>query len=869
MTGDAERTRLAEADSGTGWRRWGPYLSERAWGTVREDYSPDGTAWEYLPHDHARSRAYRWNEDGLAGICDDHQLLCLALAFWNGRDPILKERIFGLTGNQGNHGEDAKEYWWYLDSTPTHSWMRWRYVYPQNAFPYDALVSVNRSRGRTDPEYELLDTGVLDAGHWEVVAEYAKASPEDMCIRVVVRNAGPARDTLHVLPTLWFRNRWAFSLGVERPVIRIEGSRMTAQDALLGERVLVTAPAPAAALACDNDSNVRRLWNAPGPPYPKDGINDHVVNGAPSVSPDRSGTKAAFHHVLTLDPGETAEIRLRLAETAGDLGRGFDAVMTARSGEADAFHESLQPPSAGDDEKLVLRQAHAGMLWSKQFYRYDVARWLDGDPTQPPPPPERRNGRNSGWRHLVNRDVISMPDTWEYPWYAAWDLAFHCVVLARLDPCFAKEQLIMLCREWYMHPNGQLPAYEWALGDVNPPVHAWAALRVFEIAGDDDYRFLERIFHKLLINFTWWVNRKDPDGSNLFEGGFLGLDNIGPFDRSTLPPTSGRLDQADGTAWMAMYCLNMLELALVLARNDDTYEDVATKFFEHFLHIAEAINRRGLWDEQDGFYYDVLHEGDQAEPVRARSLVGLIPLCATTTLGHETMQRLPAFARRLRWFLEHNPETADAVSLSLAGPRESRLLAIVDPERLRRLLARMLDEAEFLSPYGLRALSRFHREHPLEFQMGGQTLRLDYEPGESTTGLFGGNSNWRGPIWMPVNFLLVEALRRYHAYLGDAFTVEHPTGSGRQRTLAEVADDITDRLVSIFRRGADGSRPVFGAYRRLQEDPAFRDCLLFHEYFDGDTGMGLGASHQTGWTGLVAELLLRRGSVEPRGPSRQ
>jgi hypothetical protein len=865
---DAERERLAQADRGTQpWRRWGPYLAERAWGTVREDYSADGAAWDYFPHDQARSRAYRWSEDGLGGVCDDHQILCLALALWNGRDPILKERIFGLSGPQGNHGEDAKEYWWYLDCTPTHSWMRWRYVYPQNAFPYDALVEVNRARTRADPEYELLDTGVLDAGYWDVTADYAKASPEDICIRITVRNAGPLRDTLHLLPTLWFRNRWSWNPRLPRPSIRTEAARMVATDATLGERVLVTAPTPQATHACDNETNSRRLWNAGGPLYPKDGINDHVVGGLPTVSPDGTGTKAAFHHVLTLEPGASAEIRLRLADTEQDLAASFDTTMQDRRREADAFHESLQPATASEDEKLILRQAHAGMLWSKQFYSYDVDRWLDGDPGQPPPPPQRQTGRNSRWRHLNNREVLSMPDTWEYPWYAAWDLAFHTVVLARLDPFFAKRQLISLCREWYMHPNGQLPAYEWAFDDVNPPVHAWAALRVFEVAGDEDYDFLERVYHKLLINFTWWVNRKDPDGSNVFEGGFLGLDNVGPFDRSRLPTGGAHLDQADATAWMAMYCLTMLEVALVLAHHDRTYEDIATKFFEHFVRIADAMNARGLWDEQDALYYDVLHDsGGATLPVRARSIVGLMPLCATTTLGHDTMLRLPAFAARLRWFLANAPESADAVSMTRVDARESRLLAIVDPEKLRRMLVRVLDEDEFLSPHGLRALSRFHRDHPLDLQLGAETLRLDYEPGESTSGLFGGNSNWRGPVWFPVNFLLVEALRRYHAFVGDGFTVEHPTGSGKQRTLAQVADDISDRLVAIFRRGQDGTRPVFGSYGRFQQDPAFRDCLLFHEYFHGDTGMGLGASHQTGWTGLVAELLLRRGATTTQTP---
>ena len=857
---DPERERLAAADAGTAaWRRWGPYLSERGWGTVHEDYSANGTAWDYFPHDHARSRAYRWTEDGLAGICDDDHTICFALAFWNGRDPIVKERIFGLDGNQGNHGEDAKEYWWYLDNTPTHSWMRWRYLYPQQAYPYAQLVAENARRSRADPEYELLDTGVLQKGYWDVVAEYAKASPEDICIRVSVTNRGPLADTLHVLPTVWFRNRWSFGLSSHKPQLRVADGAVVAECHTLGTRVLASSGA-APVLACENETNSRRLFNYPGPAYPKDGINDHLVSGAATVSPDGCGTKACFHHQLTIAPGETVEIRLRLAETRQSVdGEAFESVMALRRAEADAFYAALIPAAAGEDEALVVRRALSGMLWSKQLYRFDVARWLDGDPGQPRPPLSRLGGRNAHWRHLNNHDVIAMPDKWEYPWYAAWDLAFHCVALAHVDPTFAKEQLILLCREWYMHPNGQLPAYEWAFDDVNPPVHAGAALRVFEIAGDDDYHFLERIFHKLLINFTWWVNRKDAEGNNLFQGGFLGLDNIGPFDRTSLPPGAGQIDQADGTAWMAAYCLDMLVVALVLAEHDATYEDVATKFFEHFVYIADAINLRGLWDEEDGFYHDVLHEsGGNTQSIRARSIVGLLPLCATTTIGNDTMQRLPGFATRLRWFVRNRSEAAEAVSLTIEGRRESRLLAIVSPERLVRLLGPMLDEAEFLSPYGLRGLSRFHREHPLELVLDGQVSRLDYEPGESTSGLFGGNSNWRGPVWFPINFVLVEALRRYHPYMGEDFTVECPTGSGVQRTLAQVADEIGDRLIALFLRDFGGRRPSLGGMEMFQSDPAFADAVLFHEYFHGDTGAGLGASHQTGWTGLVAHLLLQR-----------
>jgi hypothetical protein len=859
MADNPERDRLAAADAGTvPWRCWGPYLSERGWGTVREDYSPDGTAWDYFPHDHARSRAYRWSEDGLAGICDEEQILCFALAFWNGRDPILKERIFGMAGNQGNHGEDAKEYWWYLDNTPTHSWMRWRYLYPQQAYPYTQLIEENARRGRDEPEYELLDTGVLQQGYWDVIAEYAKESPEDICIRVAVTNRGPRTETLHVLPTLWFRNRWSFGLDRHKPLLHVVDGAIVAEHHGLGTRVLASSGS-APVLACENETNSRRLWQYPGPPYAKDGINDHVVNGAATVSPDGTGTKAAFHHVVTVASGATAEIRLRLAETSAALDdASFGAVMAARRDEADAFYAALIPPTATADEALVVRQALAGMLWSKQIYRFDIPRWLDGDPGQPRPPLSRLDGRNAHWRHLNNHDIIAMPDKWEYPWYAAWDLAFHCIALAHVDPAYAKDQLVLLCREWYMHPNGQLPAYEWAFDDVNPPVHARAALRVFEIAGDDDYHFLERIFHKLLINFTWWVNRKDAEGNNLFQGGFLGLDNIGPIDRSMLPPGAGSIDQADGTAWMALYCLDMLQLALLLASHDDTYEDVATKFFEHFVYIADAINLRGLWDEEDGFYHDVLHENNgNVVPIRARSIVGLLPICAAATLGDATLQRLPGFATRLRWFEHNKPEAAEAVSL-MAGATESRLLAIVSPDRLCRIAVPMLDEAEFLSPYGLRALSRYHRDHPLELVLDGHVDCLDYEPGESTTGLFGGNSNWRGPVWMPINYVIANALRRYHPYCGEEFTVECPTGSGVQRTLDQVADELRDRLIALFLRDGQGRRPAYGSAEMFQSDPAFADTVMFFEYFHGDTGAGLGASHQTGWTGLVADLLLQR-----------
>jgi hypothetical protein len=861
----AERDRLREVPHGRSpWRRWGPYLSERAWGTVREDYSADGDAWRFFPHDHARSRAYRWNEDGLAGICDDQQILCLALAFWNGSDPFLKERLFGLTGPEGNHGEDVKECWWYLDSTPTHSWMRWRYMYPQDAFPYERLREENGRRSRLDPEFELRDTGIFDEDrYWEITADYAKAAPEDVLIRVTVRNAGPEAATLDVLPTLWFRNTWTWQApDAAKPSIRTgDTGTLVADHPDLGRRTLAGSGDPEL-LFCDNETNSRRVFGPgapPSPPYPKDGIGDHVVAGADTVNPERRGTKAALRYRLTIAPGAGQTIELRLRDPGiGTPMEPFASVMAAREDEADGFYAELTPSGASADEALVLRQAFAGMLWSKQYFHYDVRRWLDGDPAFPPPPPERRGGRNHEWMHLNNSDVISMPDKWEYPWYASWDLAFHCVALAHVDPEFAKSQLTLLCREWYMHPNGQLPAYEWNFSDVNPPVQAWAALRVHEIAGDGDFDFLERIFHKLLLNFTWWVNRKDAQGDNLFEGGFLGLDNIGPFDRSQLP-VDGVLEQCDGTAWMAMFCQDMLEMALALTEHDSVYEDLATKFFEHFALIASALNDKGLWNDEDGFYYDVLRVDGESTPLRARSVVGLLPLAAVTTIGPETMARLPDFTARVEWFTENRPEGRETAQ-HIESPAHAgwRLLSIVDERRLRRLLGAMLDPDEFLSDHGLRALSRRHLAEPLTIEIGGTQSTLDYEPGESTGGLFGGNSNWRGPVWFPINYLLTGVLRVYHRYLGDSFTLECPTGSGRQMTLDQVADAIADRLIGIFRRAGDGTRPVFGDDRRAQKDPSWRDLLLFHEYFHGDTGAGLGASHQTGWSGLVANLIIDR-----------
>ena len=861
----AERARLLEVPKGRApWRRWGPYLSERAWGTVREDYSPEGTAWDYFPHDHARSRAYRWNEDGLGGICDDRQILCFSLAFWNGVDPILKERIFGLTSDEGNHGEDAKEYWWYLDSTPTHSWLRWRYMYPQTAFPYERIVAENRSRGRDQPEFELADTGVFDARRfWEITADYAKASPDDICIRITVRNAGPEAASLEVLPTLWFRNTWSWGLDDRRPRLYEKEGKVVAEHHSLGRRLLAADGQPDF-LFCENETNFQRLWGtANTTSYPKDGINEYIVHGASTVNPALEGTKAALRYRLTVEPGASAEIRLRLSDYQAAPGSGYAAVMRARQEEADEFFAELAPRGLSRDEALVMRQAFAGMLWSKQFYHYDVERWLDGDPSQPRPPEGRLRGRNSGWRHLNNLDVISMPDKWEYPWYAAWDLGFHCVTLAHVDPEFAKHQLVLLCREWFMHPNGQLPAYEWAFDDVNPPVHAWAALRVFEIAGDRDYEFLERIFHKLLINFTWWVNRKDAEGLNVFQGGFLGLDNIGPFDRSTALPASGHLDQSDGTAWMAMYCLSMLELALELALHDSTYEDIATKFFEHFTMVAMAMNHQGLWSEEDGFYYDVLHLPDRTKiPLRARSMVGLIPLFAVTVLRPEVLTKLQDFRTRMDWYTEHKPEVCEVIEhIHQAGQEDCRLLSVVSPQRLRRILRYVLSEDEFLSPFGVRALSRYHLENPLRVDLDGVMAQVDYEPAESTSGLFGGNSNWRGPVWFPLNHLLVERLSRFHDFCGDRFTVECPTGSVGEYTLAQVADDLASRLIGLF-LDTDGRRAVFGTQELFQTDPTWHDLIPFHEYFHGDSGVGLGASHQTGWTGLVADLIIRR----RRGP---
>jgi hypothetical protein len=924
----AEERRLEEARARkVHWKRWGPYVSERAWGTVREDYSANGTAWEYLPHDHARSRAYRWNEDGLAGVCDRRQELCLALALWNERDPILKERLFGLTGNEGNHGEDVKEYYFYLDSTPTHSFMRMLYKYPQAAFPYGELVAENQRRGRGAPEFELIDTGVFSENrYFDVAVEYAKLDAEDLLMQITVANRGPDAAPVHVLPTVWFRNTWSWSSDARKPALHARAPLpdsvvIEAQTRRYGQRWIYFDGQPEL-LFTENDTNTRRLYGFDnGALFAKDGINDYVVHGARSaVNPANVGTKASAHYVLMVPAGGTATVRVRLSPLAPErlaapttaplIGgpaqtmttrrarssesdasvmtvpaaivaaespivaspfAGFDGMLVQRQQEADEFYAQVIPQDLSTDAAAVMRQSLGGLLWSKQFYHYVIKEWVDGDPAQPPPPGERRGGRNHAWRHLYNADVISMPDKWEYPWYAAWDLAFHCVPLALVDADFAKEQLLLMLREWYMHPNGQLPAYEWAFGDVNPPVHAWAAWRVYKIEkkrrGVGDRVFLERVFQKLLLNFTWWVNRKDAEGSNVFEGGFLGLDNIGVFDRSAPLPTGGFLEQSDGTSWMAMYSLNLLAIAMELARENPAYEDVASKFWEHFLYIGHAMGHQGknrnqdLWDDEDGFFYDCLRlTGGRRVPLKVRSIVGLVPLFAVETLEPDLLERQPGFKGRLEWFIEHRDDLIDNVAcMRTPGVGERRLLSVVTADRLRRVLRTMLDETEFLSPYGIRALSRVHREHPYVLPVNGHDYRVDYEPGESSTGLFGGNSNWRGPIWFPVNYLLIESLQKFHHYFGADFTVECPTGSGQMMTLAEVAAELSRRLTRIFLKDASGRRPVFGDIATFQQDPHWRDYVPFHEYFHGDTGRGVGASHQTGWTGLVAKLLQQTG----------
>ena len=873
----AEGKRLDDCRMGAAWRLWGPYVSDRQWGTVREDYSPGGTAWDYFPHDHARSRAYRWGEDGLAGWAERHLHLCLALALWNGNDSILKERLFGLTNEQGNHGEDVKELYYYLDGLPTHSYMRMLYKYPQAAFPYARLVEENRRRTQADREFELIDTGVFDQDrYFDVTVEYAKADTDDTLMLVTVENRGDTAAPIHVIPQLWARNVWSWENGAPRPLIAGHGKNAVGvTHPMLRDMRLVCDGEPEL-LFCENETNPRRFYDSDAPGYFKDGINDYIVGGVKdAVNPARSGTKVGVHYRATIPPGGKAQYRLRLSLEGSGLGD-FDAIFAKRRAEADEFYAAVQTDIADADARHVQRQALAGMLWSKQTYILDVRTWLHGDPAQPAPPESRLHGRNIDWGHLYNSDVISMPDKWEYPWYAAWDLAFHTVTLALIDPDFAKDQLVLLTREWYMHPNGQLPAYEWAFGDVNPPVHAWAAWRVYEIdrrhrGGHGDRAFLERVFHKLMLNFTWWVNRKDADGNNIFQGGFLGLDNIGIFDRSATLPTGGHINQSDGTAWMAMYTLNLMRIALELAVRDHVYEDIATKFFEHFLLIAEAMtnignNNIGLWDEGDEFYYDVLEMPDGNDvPMRVRSMVGLIPLFAVEVLDGAVVARLPTFSARLHWFLSHRPELARLVSRWMERSEDERqLLSLLRGHRMKCLLRRMLDETEFLSDYGIRSISKYHEAHPFVFEHSGSRFSINYAPGESTSQTFGGNSNWRGPIWFPVNFLLIESLRRFHSYYGDEFQVECPVGSGELMTLSEVADEITRRLTRIFLADKDGHRPVFGGDARFDK-PEFRDNILFYEYFHGDSGRGLGAAHQTGWTGLIALLLtpLRATASDP------
>ena len=861
------------------WKRWGPYLAERQWSTVREDYSPFGTAWEYLPHDHARSRAYRWGEDGLGGISDRHQFTCFALALWNGKDPILKERLFGVTGNEGNHGEDVKEYYFYLDSTPTHSYMKFLYKYPQAEFPYARLVEENRRRGKSDSEFELIDTGVFDENrYFDIFIEYAKAAPDDILIRLHAINRGPEAALLHLIPTLWFRNTWSWGLDERKPRLRRESAAELAAIRLdhyyYGTRWLHCEGAPEL-LFTENETNSSRLFNGENTsPYVKDAFHDYIIRGVKTaVSPAEQGTKAAANYQAVVEPGRSLTVRLRLTngKAAGEhsLDGNFDQIMARRRQEANEFYDTVIPDGIDLDRKNIMRQALGGLLWSKQFYNYDVARWLKGDPGVEPPR-QRLNGRNKEWRHLYNADVISMPDKWEYPWYAAWDLAFHCIALALVDSEFAKEQLLLMTREWYMHPNGQLPAYEWAFGDVNPPVHAWAAWRVYKVEmkrrGEGDRRFLERIFHKLLLNFTWWVNRKDAAGRNVFQGGFLGLDNIGVFDRSAPLPTGGEIEQSDATSWMGMYCLNMLAIALELAKTNPAYEDVASKFFEHFVYICEAMNNLGgerieLWNDKDGFYYDVLRLPDgHREPLKIRSMVGLIPLFAVETLDPAIVDSLPGFKRRMQWFVENRPALGDHIEIESSDEGPRRFLSLVNRARLKRVLRYMLDEGEFFSPYGIRAVSRYHLQHPYTLPVNGMEYRVDYEPAESSTGLFGGNSNWRGPIWFPVNYLLIESLQKFHFFLGDNFKVECPTGSGKMMNLWEVAGEMSQRLTRIFTRNERGKRPVFGGAEKFQSDPHWRDLMLFYEYFHGDNGAGIGASHQTGWTALVAKLIQQYGA---------
>jgi hypothetical protein len=878
-----EHQRLTDArNPETPWKKWGPYLSERQWGTVREDYSDNGNAWDYFSHLQSHSRAYHWGEDGLAGISDDQQRLCFALALWNGKDPVLKERLFGLTNSQANHGEDVKEYYFYLDSTPTHSYMKYLYKYPQAAYPYEQLVKTNQERNRQQPEYELIDTGIFNENrYFDVFVEYAKESPEDILVQITVHNRGPEPAEIHLLPTLWFRNNWSWGKDRPRPSLQAvgrNGSVVCAAETHLGDRYLY-CDGQASLLFTENETNNRRLFNTENrTPYVKDGIIDFVVRGQlDAVNPQKTGTKAAAHYRLTVPAGKSESVRLRLTPVApaaldktyakgnGAFGKHFEEVVQARRKESDEFYASIIPRSLDTDAANVMRQALAGMLWSKQYFYYDLNRWLEERGCDPFVPTSKRAPRNEHWHHMLNADVISMPDKWEYPWYAAWDLAFHVLPLTLVDVDFGKQQLSLMLSENYLHPNGQIPAYEWNFGDVNPPVHSWATMFTYRLekarTGRGDIEWLERCFQKLLLNFTWWLNRKDRSGKNTFEGGFLGLDNIGVFDRSSPLPTGGYLEQADGTAWMALFSLNMLEIAIELALHDQTYKDMAAKFVQHFLSISSATlnagSKTGMWDEEDGFFYDVLQLPDgQAQRLKVRSMVGLLPFCAVALFEGEFREKYPDIMQRLKEFLLARPELRTFIHDPVkVGQANRRLGAILDENKLRRVLAKMLDENEFLSPYGIRSLSRYHDQHPYVFRVGEQEFRVPYLPGESDTGMFGGNSNWRGPIWMPVNALIIRALLQYYAYYGDAFTVECPTGSGRKLNLYQVAEELSRRLSSIFLRGKDGHRPVNGSTDKFQQDPHWRDYIQFFEYFHGDNGAGLGASHQTGWTGVIARSM--------------
>ena len=866
----AEKKRLIEdRDGKKNWRKFGPYLTERQWGTVREDYSADGTAWHYFPHDHARSKAYRWGEEGIGGISDDEQLLCFAVSLWNKKDPILKERLFGLTGPEGNHAEDCKELYYYVDSTPSHSYMKMLYKYPQAAFPYQQLVEENGNRGKQHPEYEILDTGVFDDNsYFDVFVEYAKADADDILIQITVHNRGSKKAPLTLLPTCWFRNTWGWGVDEYKPQMKLSGDAVVMDHRDAG-KFYFAADKFDEVLFCQNETNTLRLYNYPSAGTFKDGINDYVIHGnKDAIEKTPQGTKVAFRMELNIAGNSSSTVRLRISPSkTKNAFSDFDSEFKQSIAEADEFYNTLQD-GVSEDKKNIQRQAFAGMLWSKQFYHYDVGKWIEGDPAHPDPPPQRKGGRNSQWIHLNNKDIISMPDKWEYPWYAAWDLAFHCIPLAMVDPQFAKNQLLLLTKEWYMHPNGQLPAYEWAFSDVNPPVHGWASWRVYKIDqkiqnGKGDRKFLEEVFHKLLLNFTWWVNKKDHNGNNVFQGGFLGMDNIGVFDRSAHLQEGTHIEQSDGTSWMAMFTLNMLRMSLELAKENPTYQSLATKFFEHFLYIAGAIanihkETINLWDDEDEFFYDVLHVGQHRQRMKVRSMVGLIPLFAVEVLDQELFDAMPQFTERLQWFLQNRPDLANLISRwHEKGRGERHLLSLLRGHRMKCLLKRMLDESEFLSDYGIRALSKQHEE-PYRFHLNGAEFTVKYTPGESDTQMFGGNSNWRGPIWFPVNYLIIESLQRFHHYYGSDFKVEHPTGSGNMRTLKEIAADLSERLVNIFTLDEQNKRPVFGHYEKLQNDPHFKNYLLFYEYFHGDNGRGVGASHQTGWTGLVAKLIQPR-----------